>query len=59
MAMDESDGVLGVAAIRQSPPTLQHQILTHGCLGNYNIHFLLSIFHSKARTGESSFDIMQ
>ncbi|KAL3865678.1 hypothetical protein ACJMK2_043042 [Sinanodonta woodiana] len=33
VAMDEPDGVLGVAAIRQSQPTLMEQILTHQSLG--------------------------
>ena len=35
VAMDEPDGVLGVAAIRKSSPTLQHQILIHDSLGKY------------------------
>ncbi|XP_048255679.1 serine/threonine-protein kinase ATR-like isoform X1 [Haliotis rufescens] len=33
VAMDEPDGVLGVAAIRQTPSTLMQQILTHESLG--------------------------
>jgi hypothetical protein len=32
--MDESDGVIGVAAIRQTQPTLMEQILIHESLGN-------------------------
>ncbi|VDI06872.1 serine/threonine-protein kinase ATR [Mytilus galloprovincialis] len=35
VAMDESDGVIGVAAIRQTQPTLIEQILIHESLGQH------------------------
>ena len=42
--MDESDGVIGVAAIRQTQPTLMEQILIHESLGKVlSFHYNLSI----------------
>ena len=42
--MDESDGVIGVAAIRQTQPTLMEQILIHESLGNVlSVHYIMSM----------------
>lgn len=42
--MDESDGVIGVAAIRQTQPTLMEQILIHESLGKVSsFHYNLSM----------------